>query len=109
MTAEVNDERLTGFLAAPANRTLELSTAVARCTEALGLQHAVTSLARPRGGHPFGLERFADHVIRAPAAGELAPESLRRLIHAILDTTTSRLQDDATILLLEWNPSAPES
>lgn len=66
--------------------------------------------ARTRDGNLFGLERFADHVIRATAAGELAPESLRRLIHAILDTRTSRLQDDATILLLEWNPPpVPES
>ncbi|MEU9309455.1 PP2C family protein-serine/threonine phosphatase [Streptomyces sp. NPDC048256] len=251
MTAEVNDEQLMGFLADSANRTLELSMAVARCTEALGLQHAVAYLADPqqrrlvpltdlastlsiddslagwtyrtqslrveesgtggvtawcplldgaerlgvlavhtpvltaasltrgsalgtllsmmitsklireqqlvadalegepdppmglpflsagrsrqiheyalqpgdrvllytdgvteartRDGHLFGLERFADHVIRATAAGELAPESLRRLIHAILDTKTSRFQDDATILLLEWNPPAPES
>ncbi|WP_054237837.1 serine/threonine-protein phosphatase [Streptomyces sp. NBC_00723] len=66
--------------------------------------------ARTRDGNLFGLERFADHVIRATAAGELAPESLRLLIHAILDTRTSRLQDDATILLLEWNPPpVPES
>ncbi|MEU9265931.1 PP2C family protein-serine/threonine phosphatase [Streptomyces sp. NPDC048251] len=65
--------------------------------------------ARTRDSRLFGLERFADHVIRATAAGELAPESLRRLIHATLDTKTSRLQDDATILLLEWNPPAPES
>jgi serine phosphatase RsbU (regulator of sigma subunit) len=255
VTAEVNDEQLMGFLADSANRTLELSTAVARCTEAPGLQHAVelggdafdhcltdTTLhatvldamghnlasgptsavspaacrnarrtgedlpelvdsvdqalaewlpdqfrtavltqldlatgvlrwsncghpapllirdqqlvadalegepdppmglpfllagrprqireyalqpgdrvllytdgvteARTRDGNLFGLERFADHVIRATAAGELAPESLRLLIHAILDTKTSRLQDDATILLLERNPSAPGS
>ncbi|WP_307167825.1 PP2C family protein-serine/threonine phosphatase [Streptomyces rishiriensis] len=63
--------------------------------------------ARTRDGNLFGLERFVDHVIRATAAGELAPESLRRLIHAILDTKSSRLQDDATILLLEWNPPSP--
>ncbi|OQR61494.1 serine/threonine protein phosphatase [Streptomyces maremycinicus] len=65
--------------------------------------------ARTRDGNLFGLERFADHVIRATAAGELAPESLRRLIHAILDTKTSRLQDDATILLIEWHPPPPAS
>ncbi|GAA3997646.1 hypothetical protein GCM10022232_38480 [Streptomyces plumbiresistens] len=45
MTAEVSDEQLREFLADPVNSTLELSTAVARCTKALGLQHAVVYLA----------------------------------------------------------------
>ncbi|MDT0609311.1 PP2C family protein-serine/threonine phosphatase [Streptomyces lancefieldiae] len=52
----------------------------------------------------FGLERFADYVIRATAGGELAPEALRRLIHSILDSQTGRLRDDATILMFEWRP-----
>ncbi|MER7842223.1 PP2C family protein-serine/threonine phosphatase [Streptomyces sp. NPDC096040] len=60
--------------------------------------------ARTWDGELFGLQRFADYVIRATAAGELAPETLRRLIHSILDVETSRLKDDATILLLEWQP-----
>ncbi|CAL9605271.1 hypothetical protein SUDANB6_05535 [Streptomyces sp. enrichment culture] len=60
--------------------------------------------ARTRGAQLFGLERFADYVIRATAGGELAPETLRRLIHSILDTQTGRLQDDATILMFEWRP-----
>ncbi|MEU0674735.1 PP2C family protein-serine/threonine phosphatase [Streptomyces sp. NPDC006172] len=62
--------------------------------------------ARLRDGSLFGLERFADYVIRATAAGELAPETLRRLIHSILDTQTEGLRDDATILMLEWQPPA---
>ncbi|MFF8093280.1 PP2C family protein-serine/threonine phosphatase [Streptomyces sp. NPDC016675] len=53
----------------------------------------------------FGLERFADYVIRATAGGELAPEALRRLIHSILDSQSGgRLRDDATILMFEWRP-----
>ncbi|MFC8342398.1 PP2C family protein-serine/threonine phosphatase [Streptomyces sp. NPDC057280] len=60
--------------------------------------------ARTHDGELFGLRRFADYVIRATAAGELAPESLRRLIHSILDVETSRLRDDATIMMLEWQP-----
>ncbi|MFI8529790.1 PP2C family protein-serine/threonine phosphatase [Streptomyces aquilus] len=60
--------------------------------------------ARTHDGELFGLQRFADYVIRATAAGELAPESLRRLIHSILDVETSRLRDDATIMMLEWQP-----
>lgn len=41
--------------------------------------------SRDEGGEQFGLERFADHIIRSMAAGENAPEVLRLLIHAILD------------------------
>ncbi|MEU7424798.1 PP2C family protein-serine/threonine phosphatase [Streptomyces sp. NPDC040750] len=58
--------------------------------------------ARTADGRLLGLERFADYVIRASATGELAPETLRRLIHSLLDSGDSRLRDDATILMFEW-------
>ncbi|WP_373299496.1 PP2C family protein-serine/threonine phosphatase [Streptomyces poonensis] len=60
--------------------------------------------ARRRDGGEFGLELFADYVIRAMAGGELPSESLRRLIHSIIDNKSNRLQDDATILMLQWWP-----
>ncbi|MEU9627534.1 PP2C family protein-serine/threonine phosphatase [Streptomyces luteogriseus] len=60
--------------------------------------------ARAESGGEFGLEQFADYIIRATAAGELASETLRRLIHSILDSSPSRLRDDATILMFEWSP-----
>ncbi|MGZ3113790.1 PP2C family protein-serine/threonine phosphatase [Streptomyces sp. H62] len=61
--------------------------------------------ARTREETLFGLERFADYVIRATAGGELAPEALRRLIHSILDSQSGgQLRDDATILMFEWRP-----
>ncbi|MFF3006779.1 PP2C family protein-serine/threonine phosphatase [Kitasatospora sp. NPDC057940] len=53
----------------------------------------------------FGLDRFADFVIRATAAGERAPEALRRLIHALLEHQNDALSDDATIMMVEWQPS----
>jgi serine phosphatase RsbU (regulator of sigma subunit) len=59
--------------------------------------------ARGTDGAEFGLERFGDYIIRATAAGELAPETLRRLIHSILDSSTSRLRDEATLLMFEWS------
>lgn len=62
--------------------------------------------ARGSDGGEFGLEQFADYIIRATAAGGLAPETLRRLVHSILDAPTSRLRDDATILMFEWNPAS---
>ncbi|RAJ45521.1 stage II sporulation protein E [Kitasatospora sp. SolWspMP-SS2h] len=63
-----------------------------------------------KGGHHefFGLERFTDFVIRAAAAGETAPETLRRLMHAILEHQDEQgLTDDATIMMIEWQPPIP--
>jgi hypothetical protein len=59
-------------------------------------------------GRMFGLERFADFVIRAASADEPAPETLRRLIHAIHDHQRGSFTDDATIMLLEWTPDGVE-
>ncbi|MFF7986972.1 PP2C family protein-serine/threonine phosphatase [Streptomyces sp. NPDC007901] len=60
--------------------------------------------ARSGAGRLFGEDQLVDFVTRALAAGEPAPEALRRLIHAILDHHHGHLQDDATILLAEWHP-----
>lgn len=60
--------------------------------------------ARSAAGERFGEDRLTDFIVRATAAGERAPEALRRLIHAILDNPHGHLRDDATILLAEWHP-----
>ncbi|WP_042366377.1 PP2C family protein-serine/threonine phosphatase [Streptacidiphilus neutrinimicus] len=65
--------------------------------------------ARSADGGQFGEDQLVDFVTRALAAGEPAPEALRRLIHAILDHHHGRLQDDATIVLAEWHPEAGEA
>ncbi|MFH0518006.1 PP2C family protein-serine/threonine phosphatase [Streptomyces sp. M41] len=62
--------------------------------------------SRTRDGGLLGLDHFTDYIIRASAAGELAPETLRRLIHSILDSQPGSLRDDATMLLFEWWPPA---
>ncbi|MFI6582948.1 PP2C family protein-serine/threonine phosphatase [Embleya sp. NPDC050493] len=59
--------------------------------------------ARNPEGEVFGLDRFVDFVIRHIADGLPAPETLRRLIRAIREYHLDRLQDDATILLLQWH------
>ncbi|MEU1471928.1 PP2C family protein-serine/threonine phosphatase [Streptomyces sp. NPDC005761] len=63
--------------------------------------------SRMRNGTEFGLERFVDYVVRAAAAGELAPETLRRLIHSLLESESTGLRDDATILMFEWKRPQP--
>ncbi|MEU3852852.1 PP2C family protein-serine/threonine phosphatase [Streptomyces sp. NPDC029554] len=58
--------------------------------------------ARRAGGREFGLDRFADFLIRHHADGLPVPETLRRLIQAVLDYHDGELQDDATVLMCEW-------
>ncbi|MEV6155043.1 PP2C family protein-serine/threonine phosphatase [Nonomuraea sp. NPDC052129] len=53
-------------------------------------------------GEMFGLERFTDFVVRRETDGVSAPETLRRLIQSILAHQHGRLQDDATVLSVEW-------
>ena len=58
--------------------------------------------ARSADGEFFGVDRLVDMVSRTSAAGTPAPETMRRLLHAILDHQDGELQDDATIVVVEW-------
>ncbi|MDG4833849.1 PP2C family protein-serine/threonine phosphatase [Solwaraspora sp. WMMD1047] len=60
--------------------------------------------ARTEDGEFFGIERLADFVNRALADRLPTPETMRRLVHAILEHQHDRLQDDATALIVEWQP-----
>ncbi|GGX23222.1 PP2C family protein-serine/threonine phosphatase [Streptomyces chryseus] len=59
--------------------------------------------ARDAKGHEFGRDRFVDFVIRHQADGLAAPETLRRLVRAVLEHHDGHLTDDATVLLCEWH------
>jgi sigma-B regulation protein RsbU (phosphoserine phosphatase) len=63
--------------------------------------------ARTEDGDFFGLDRLVDYVTRALADRLPAPETMRRLVHAILEHQHDRLQDDATAVLIEWKPDGP--
>ncbi|PLS76005.1 MAG: serine/threonine-protein phosphatase [Actinobacteria bacterium] len=58
--------------------------------------------ARSAEGEFFGVDRLVDMVARTSAAATAAPETMRRLLHAILDHQEGELQDDATIVVVEW-------
>lgn len=62
--------------------------------------------ARDPQGEEFGVERLVDLTERHEAAGLPAPETLRRVSRAVLDHQHGNLQDDATLLLLEWSRTA---
>jgi hypothetical protein len=64
--------------------------------------------ARDESGEFFGVERLADLVTREAVGGQPAPETMRRLMHAILDHQAGALQDDATTMLVEWQAGGSE-
>ncbi|WP_017568892.1 PP2C family protein-serine/threonine phosphatase [Nocardiopsis halotolerans] len=59
--------------------------------------------ARDSQGQEFGVERFVDFIIRHQADNMPVPETLRRLVHAVLDYHHGRFGDDATVLFCEWH------
>ncbi|NEM08924.1 PP2C family protein-serine/threonine phosphatase [Geodermatophilus normandii] len=58
--------------------------------------------ARDATGRWFGEHRLAEFLARAAAAGQPPPETVRRLMRAVLDHQGGKLQDDASILLACW-------
>ena len=58
--------------------------------------------ARSAAGRAFGFDRLAEFLQRAAASGFSPPETMRRLVHDVVDHHDGRLQDDATCVLVEW-------
>ena len=58
---------------------------------------------RPGGGDDeFGVERLAEFLVHADAAGEELPETMRRLSQTLMERQGGPLRDDASQVLLEW-------
>ena len=55
-----------------------------------------------RGGEMFGVDRLSDVLSRVTLAGYGPAETLRRLSHAVLEHAAHHLQDDFTMLFLEY-------
>jgi phosphoserine phosphatase RsbU/P len=62
--------------------------------------------ARTEDGEFFGTDRLADYVTRALAGNLSGAETMRRLVQAILEHQHEHLQDDATAVLVGWQPAA---
>lgn len=58
--------------------------------------------ARTDEGEFFGLARLIDHLERAAANEQAAPETVRRISHDVLHHQGGVLGDDATLLIAEW-------
>jgi sigma-B regulation protein RsbU (phosphoserine phosphatase) len=59
--------------------------------------------ARSEEGEFFGVERLGGFLTRALADQHPPAETMRRLVHAILDHQHEQLQDDATAVSVQWS------
>ncbi|WP_433291727.1 PP2C family protein-serine/threonine phosphatase [Actinoplanes sp. CA-030573] len=58
--------------------------------------------ARDASGTLFGVDRLGDFLIEALGRGIPAPETMRRLVQAIISYEDGDLRDDATAAMLQW-------
>jgi serine phosphatase RsbU (regulator of sigma subunit) len=64
--------------------------------------------ARAANGEFFGVERLVDFIATASSVGAPPPETVRLLLHSILDYHDGELDDDATAMLVEWRGDGSE-
>jgi len=60
--------------------------------------------ARPTAGDQFGLDRLISEVEQYVGAGVLPSETLRRLAARLRQHRGGELEDDATLVFLDWQP-----
>ena len=58
--------------------------------------------ARNADGEFFGRQRLAEFAAKEASSGLPTPEAMRRLQQAVLKHQVGRLQDDATMVFVEW-------
>ncbi len=63
--------------------------------------------SRSPNGEFYGEQRLADLVVRNLAAGLPAPETMRRVVHALLEHQQGQLTDDASLALVQWPTDSP--
>ncbi|MFC5061916.1 PP2C family protein-serine/threonine phosphatase [Actinomycetospora atypica] len=64
--------------------------------------------ARDPQGAFFGVERLVDLTERTEMSRVSAPETLRRLTAAVLEHQAGELQDDATLVMVDWSTDASD-
>jgi serine phosphatase RsbU (regulator of sigma subunit) len=111
----LREHRVVKALEAPADRPLGLGLNARLPVHVEHLQPGDQILAytdgvteaRDEHGDPFGLDRLADFVVRADAAGEPMAETMRRLSRSVLAYNHGQMRDDATHMLVGWLTAHP--
>jgi len=60
--------------------------------------------ARPTGGAQFGVQRLIDDTEEFMGSSLPVAEVLRRLVKRLREHRGAELEDDATLVFLEWQP-----
>jgi sigma-B regulation protein RsbU (phosphoserine phosphatase) len=95
-----------GRLAALAPQTAEPAEELLEPGDLLLLYSDGVEEARDAAGEEFGIDRLVELAERAAADHLPAPETLRRLAHAVREHRGADLRDDATLVLVQWSGSA---
>ena len=61
--------------------------------------------ARPKGGPQFGVERLIDDAEEFLGSNLPVAEVLRRLVRRLREHRGGELEDDATLVFMEWQPA----
>lgn len=64
--------------------------------------------ARCLDGNPFGLDRLVDLLTRTDDPHLPPPETMRRVVRALLEHQQDHLVDDATLLAVDWPRNEPD-
>ncbi|MGX5655930.1 PP2C family protein-serine/threonine phosphatase [Geodermatophilus nigrescens] len=99
--------------ACPPSRPFGLQDAAPECCEfrlepgdrLLLYTDGITEARSPQGDF-FGEARLTGFLSAAAAGGDRAPETVRRLMRRVLLHQADQLQDDASLVMLEWRSGA---
>ena len=64
--------------------------------------------ARSPDGDFFGVQRLVDLIIRHNSSGLPAPETMRRVVRSLLEHQQGQLNDDATLMLVQYRSGTQE-
>ncbi len=91
-----------GQVARPAQQTVVATVDLEPGDGVLFYTDGVTEAHQP-GGELFGIDRLVD-LIDQQASAHLEPEEVvRRLVGAVVEHQSSELEDDATMVLVQWH------
>ncbi|QWC85958.1 serine/threonine-protein phosphatase [Nocardioidaceae bacterium] len=84
-------------------RELEMGHAMLQPGDAVLLFTDGVTEARDAEGEQYGVERLCDRVSAHLSSGLAAQEIMRRISRSVLEHCGGRLDDDATLLLVQWH------